>query len=260
MKIQNIHIQNLFGRYDVAWPVGGQAVSILSGINGSGKTTVLKAVALLLQGKTLPESLVHRMTSISVELDGDQRLQWSVDRTKENAPSGAQTLLAFSGTERIEVASLLRNIAVDCIATFDSAPPKPADPSKMMDIQSRTQLYDIFDALFSETGKKINRDKGELEFFFASDGQSHPYADLSSGEKQLVLILLTVFMQQKKSAILIMDEPDISLHVDWQQKLLQTILTLNSECQILVSTHSPLMILDGWHTSVVSMADISAEK
>jgi predicted ATP-dependent endonuclease of OLD family len=67
-------------------------------------------------------------------------------------------------------------------------------------------------------------------------------------------------MQQKKSAILIMDEPDISLHVDWQQKLLQMILTLNSECQILVSTHSPSMILDGWHTSVVSMADISAEK
>jgi recombinational DNA repair ATPase RecF len=143
MKIQNIHIQNLFGRYDVAWPIGGQAVSILSGINGSGKTTVLKAVALLLQGKTLPESLAHRMTSISVELDGGQRLQWSVDRSKETAPSGAQTLLAFSGTERIEVASLLRNIAVDCISTFDAAPPKPADPSKMMDYMLRSTYSEL---------------------------------------------------------------------------------------------------------------------
>ena len=121
---------------------------------------------------------------------------------------------------------------------------------------ARTLMQDIMDRLLHNSGKTINRDKGDIEFNFKTDGKSHPYTDLSAGEKQLLLILLTVFLQENKEAILIMDEPEISLHVDWQTQLLDIIYELNPNCQVIVSTHSPSMILNGWHSSVVNISDI----
>jgi len=119
-------------------------------------------------------------------------------------------------------------------------------------------MQDIIDRLFKESGKNLNREKGDLEFVFKSDGKSHPYTDLSAGEKQLLLILLTVFLQEGKDAIIIMDEPEISLHVDWQIQLLDIIYELNPNCQVIVSTHSPSMILNDWQSSVENISNLAS--
>lgn len=124
---------------------------------------------------------------------------------------------------------------------------------------AKNRFLDIYDSILKESGKYMNRDKGEVEFIFRSDGKSHPYSDLSAGEKQLLLIMLTVFMQAEKEAILLMDEPEISMHIDWQHRLLKEIKAINPKCQIIVSTHSPAMILDGWQMAVVNMEDIMKE-
>ena len=86
---------------------------------------------------------------------------------------------------------------------------------------------------------------------------------LSSGEKQLLYILLQVFLQEKKKSILIMDEPEISLHISWQQKLIDVICEMNPNCQLIVATHSPSIFGKGWSENIVYMEDItkdSAEK
>ncbi|MGK3472580.1 AAA family ATPase, partial [Klebsiella pneumoniae] len=40
--------------------------------------------------------------------------------------------------------------------------------------------------------------------------------------------------------------PEISLHLSWQEKLLASIKKLRSESQIIVVTHSPGIVMDGW--------------
>lgn len=62
-------------------------------------------------------------------------------------------------------------------------------------------------------------------------------ARLSSGEKQLMRILLDTLLADLSS--LILDEPEISMHVDWQRSLLGTMRQLNGRAQLIIATHSP---------------------
>ena len=55
-----------------------------------------------------------------------------------------------------------------------------------------------------------------------------------------------------------MDEPEISLHVDWQIQLLDIIYELNPNCQVIVSTHSPSMILNDWQSSVENISNLAS--
>ena len=68
--------------------------------------------------------------------------------------------------------------------------------------------------------------------------------ELSSGEKQLLVIFLTVLLQQGRAFILLMDEPETSLHVEWQARFIDDIKQLNSNMQIIVATHNPLILLN----------------
>jgi len=65
---------------------------------------------------------------------------------------------------------------------------------------------------------------------------------LSSGEKQLILILLETFLTGENSILI--DEPEISMHIDWQQQLINIMMQLNSSAQIILATHSPEIMAD----------------
>ncbi|MBT9099982.1 AAA family ATPase [Methylovulum psychrotolerans] len=114
----------------------------------------------------------------------------------------------------------------------------------------------IIDEAFAETGKKVNRAKNQIEFL-AEEKELNAY-QLSSGEKQLLIILLTVLVQDNKPSILLMDEPEISLHIDWQRKLISHIRELNPNVQIIIASHSPAIIMEGWLDKVVEISDITA--
>ena len=54
-----------------------------------------------------------------------------------------------------------------------------------------------------------------------------------------------------------MDEPEASLHIEWQQKLIAMIRELNPNVQIILTTHSPAVIMEGWLDAVTEVSDIS---
>lgn len=68
---------------------------------------------------------------------------------------------------------------------------------------------------------------------------------------------MTILVQDSKPFVLFMDEPDISLHVEWQQQLIRRILSLNRNVQIILTTHSPAVIMDGWIDAVTEVEDIT---
>ena len=134
----------------------------------------------------------------------------------------------------------------------------------------KTRFLDIVDQLFAETGKKVMRKSNELRVeqqidflgLYHGDGEGlsvqelSPYK-LSSGEKQMLVILLTALVQNQHPHVMLMDEPEISLHIDWQQRLIGLIRELNPNAQIILTTHSPAMIMDGWLDSVTEVSDIT---
>ncbi len=66
---------------------------------------------------------------------------------------------------------------------------------------------------------------------------------LSSGERQLLTLLAHVtFMPRINAGIIIIDEPELSLHLRWQETLVGQLTRLNSSIQFLFATHSPEII------------------
>jgi len=91
------------------------------------------------------------------------------------------------------------------------------------------------DSLFSRNKKLRTTDNGlavELE-----DGKLITPAHLSSGEKHLLVVLLQAMTADHNSVII--DEPELSMHIDWQHALAETIYRLNPNCQLILASHSP---------------------
>jgi predicted ATPase len=127
-------------------------------------------------------------------------------------------------------------------------------------IYARKILFEnLVNEAFKETGKVIDNEADKLRFII--DGKYSISADkLSSGEKQLLIILLTVLLEDGQEYIMMMDEPEISLHISWQYELLNWILELNPNVQLVLTTHSPSIFSDGWGEKAIYMEDITTRK
>jgi len=124
-------------------------------------------------------------------------------------------------------------------------------------INERKNLFiSLVNECFAETGKTLSNDSTKLVFLKDNTIGIYP-KELSSGEKQLLIILLTVLLERGEEFILMLDEPAISMHISWQYKLIDMILRLNPEVQIILTTHSPMIFADGWGDKAIRMEDIT---
>jgi len=87
------------------------------------------------------------------------------------------------------------------------------------------------------------------------DGIAIPYRSLSSGEKQLLIFLGETLLQEGQSYIFLADEPELSLHVEWQEELVPNLLKVNPNAQVLFATHSP-DIVNLYQDNVTRMEEI----
>lgn len=126
------------------------------------------------------------------------------------------------------------------------------------DNQLIEKIVNILDIFFSETNKKTFFDK---ELYFIEQGSNNKlnYRCLSSGERQIIYIFLKVINAGKKSSLILMDEPEISLHLSWQEILLNHIRNVNDSSQIIIVTHSPAIVMNGWMDSFVDIKKIISE-
>jgi predicted ATPase len=131
---------------------------------------------------------------------------------------------------------------------FNEILPEKAFAKKLFFIKTVNRLFKI-------TEKSVDVKDNKLAFRLKNDVKISWY-DLSSGEKQLLIILLTVLCQDEKPSILIMDEPEISLHLEWQKELIKIIRTMNPFCQLIIVTHSPGIIMNGWFDKTLEINDI----
>lgn len=108
---------------------------------------------------------------------------------------------------------------------------------RMRIFEPRDTYLKIINGMMQRKKFFIN-DQNELEVESQS-GKTIHLSDLSSGEKQLLIVLGEALLQEKKNWIYIADEPELSLHVRWQEKLVDNLLSINPNAQIVFATHSP---------------------
>ena len=112
----------------------------------------------------------------------------------------------------------------------------------MLDARKKVteEINGIFNILELDVKLKgISRDGKNMPIFENSQGEEFDINELSSGEKQLFLRTLSIKMLEPEDSIILIDEPELSLHPKWQQQIIKVYQSIGKNNQIIVATHSP---------------------
>ena len=102
------------------------------------------------------------------------------------------------------------------------------------------EINSIFNILELDVKLKgISKDDKNMPIFENSQGEEFNINKLSSGEKQLFLRTLSIKMLEPEDSIILIDEPELSLHPKWQQQIIKVYQNIGKNNQIIVATHSP---------------------
>ena len=270
--IQRIEIDSLWsGKKHIVWELDPH-VNILSGINGQGKSTILnKVVKGLSAGGEFPS---HMLKGVRLDVVPQDARWIRYDMIRSLDSSLTQVFADEEGALRqvlpvikggggslldFQLYHLQRkyldyqvNIGNRIIAELQAGHAEAAQQLS----QKKSRFQDMVDDLFQATGKRIIRTENEIRFTQIGEVLT-PY-QLSSGEKQMLIILLTVLVEDDQPYVLFMDEPEVSLHIEWQKRLIDLILELNPNVQIILTTHSPAVVMNGWVDSVTEVSDITS--
>ena len=129
-------------------------------------------------------------------------------------------------------------------------------------------MINTLNSYFLDSGKCIARDEDnkitlarivEDENHFMKDisfDEDNPFVEdnneliswnlLSRGEKTLLYLFFAVYYYKDRVKVFLLDEPEISFHVNWQKRLIKDLSELAPNNQFIVATHSPSLVMDGW--------------
>jgi predicted ATP-dependent endonuclease of OLD family len=109
-------------------------------------------------------------------------------------------------------------------------------------------LQDLVSDLFSGNkslhfeGRNIKIKQGEIDI---------PLQGLSSGEKQVIRLLIECLAAGANPVLI--DEPELSMHVDWQHRLVSCMRTLNPGAQLIIATHSPEIMAEAADKEIMEL-------
>ena len=260
--IKRIEIDSLWsGKKHILWELN-PGVNIMSGINGVGKSTILnKVVKGLVAGGEFPS---HMLKGVRLEVvpEDAKWIRYDVIRSLDSPVLDLDTMAhvdtRISSALDFQLYHLQRkyldyqvNIGNRMIAELQAGNAEAAQQLSL----PKQRFQDMVDDLFSDTGKKIVRTENEIRF--SQIGETLVPYQLSSGEKQMLAILLTVLVEDNQHYVLFMDEPEVSLHIEWQKRLIDLCVELNPNVQIILTTHSPAVVMNGWMDAVTEVTDIT---
>ena len=231
--IRRIEIDGLWGRFNIAWDLRPD-VNILSGINGVGKTTILnRSVNYLEELSGEMKNGVKQGVHIYFDDPEATYIPYDVIRSYDrplvmgdftarmadkNVKSELDWQLYLLQRRYLDYQVNIGNKMIELLAGNTEKGREEAAGLSL----AKKRFQDQIDELFSYTRKKIDRKRNDIAFY--QDGELLLPYKLSSGEKQMLVILLTV---------------------------------LDPNVQIILTTHSPALIMEGWLDAVTEVSDIT---
>ena len=254
--IQQFQVKKMWGRINLHWTDLNDDVNILVGINGCGKTTLLNLIYDYYTGQKIKKELAESLSGNEINSPITYIRSFDIPA---NAKKKTESML-------LQDLKNIINQNGEGTSFFDYRMKMLNFPQEADKIKERIEtFFQVVNSFLGETKKEITIDpkSNSLTFLIKRmEGVQVTTEDkiqleqLSSGEKQILLILTTVFLQEEKPNILLMDEPEISLHISWQDKLIEMIRRLNPNCQLILTTHSPNIFANGWEDKIVFIEDL----
>lgn len=296
--IEHVHIEGIWGKYTVDFPLD-RDVNILVGDNGVGKTTILDIIARICYNqfgvfKHVDRSFQSAVIQFSdkykvvVETDekGEKFASWSCEDKTVNYeelpiaidvvstfdssrfPESVETEIKSSHDDIRSELDLMLYLAVNDLYRYVSMLSKMSrkylsdgDSNMVQTIFSRHDKAEAFcNQLFFDKKWHEDEEDGTLKFKLTEDGEIIKVSQLSSGEKQMLILLLSTLIQNGRNYITFWDEPEISLHIGWQQQLIRVMRELNPNMQLIIATHSPSILHEGWEQRAINVNDIKSKQ
>lgn len=269
-RIKSIEISSLWdGRKHIVWTLRPD-VNVLSGHNGAGKTTIINKLIKSLSNPCEETAEPNSEVEVRITFDPEDAtgVRYDIIRSFDRRLINGDRLDKITdmrvATELDWQLYLLQrryldyqvNVGNRMIELLTEGDPEAREKAAQA-AQMKRRFQDLVDDLFSETGKTIDRKSNELNFIQYGE-PLQPYL-LSSGEKQILLILLTALTEDLEPYVFFMDEPEASLHFEWQKRLITMVRELNPNAQIVMTTHSPALIMDGWEDAVTEVSEITKD-
>lgn len=240
MKLKHIHIDRykLFHDFDIDFCAGKEPLSlvVIAGVNGSGKSTLLQYIR--------PHKMAIPPTGrIDVWMRDGEELSFQIPPSpvQSNAYKQAfENVLYFAANDTGRTSGQLEKVLLKYV---DRCVYEEGRSS----FEAYREIQAMLDTIFADFHlqvrfKGLNADRHPR--FVSPDGTEVGVDDLSDGERQLLAKLFPLFMADMQGRVVLMDEPDSSMHPAWQSYLVPVLRRCAKEkgCQFILATHSPQVI------------------
>lgn len=201
--------------------------------------------------RSFPRRVIERQHKVLPPENLRERLQ-ELDRRRQSLMAAGildteayEPVTLPEGTMEEAIARVLSVYAADTLEKLSS----------LSTLLGRIQLFtELINQRFSTKTVAVSRTAG---FEIIARGQKVPLEKLSSGEQHQLVLFFELLFELKQNALILIDEPELSLHVAWQKKFisdLERIIQLN-KFDVILATHSPQLI-SRWTDLVVELGEV----
>lgn len=135
-----------------------------------------------------------------------------------------------------EIARAVLQVYMDTLSDRKAARTQAFQSSRDFEVS----INKFLDKKKLKIGDEVRRSRMRSFVNVGTDGGRHyGLGALSSGEKQILTMLYSASRSKFRGGMFLIDEPELSLHIDWQRKILAELMAQTSNCQIIACTHSP---------------------
>ena len=263
VKLKKIYIDSFKGFKNFSMDIN-ENITVLVGENGTGKTTILEIIYNILSGNVEYFSEVPNFTNASLELNDGRYVKMvkedsNIERYIDNEivaiyfpAEGTFKNYEIKGPSKLDMVETNISLNADQMSKElkqflinekfldlnDIAEGRQESAGR---IEKYKQIYNDF-----LTDKKfIGIDNNTFEpIFELNDTLEHiDVSKLSLGEKQVFYKGGSLIQYgENEEPIVLIDEPETSMHPEWQQKILKYYKNINPKAQFIFATHSPHIV------------------